>query len=98
MANLQNPGDIKYLSSAVATIEVEAHAKIWVVRLRSARDYLEVPILGATSNVAALTSPVTAAFYSATSTAALLEITGGSAGQDVVLATLHADWAGRKQT
>jgi len=98
MADLQNPGDIKHLSFSTGNILPEAHAKIWVVRLRSSMDYLEVPILAGTPTVASLTSPVTAAFYSATSIAALLEITGGSAGQDVVLVTLHADWADRKQT
>jgi len=98
MANLQNPGDVKHLSFSTWNYVPDAHAKIWVVRLRSASDRLEVPILSSTHAVTSLTSPVTVKFYSATSTAASLEITGGHAGLDAVFVTLHADYADRRQT
>ena len=72
--------DIKVLDKVVG---------FWVLNLRSASDRLTVPQLDTPSGVGCPDSSVTAAFYSATSSEASIKITGGEAGDDSIVITLH---------
>lgn len=88
MATLQTPGDVKH-NSFVDIKPINKVAGLWVVRLRSSSDLLTVPGLDSTSAVGSLTSGITASNFYIDEGQSLLTITGGSDGDEAVIATLH---------
>lgn len=81
-------GDIKYVTFEDLK-PIHRVAGLWVVTLRSSSDILQVPGADAAAAVSTTVS-VTSGFY-VSDGETLLTLTGGSAGTEAVIATLHRE-------